>query len=68
MNIHEIDGAAVREVVGALCPKVISSQATLCWHKKLLLRPTSVAHWRRPTDFKPGKVFLLSTICAQRRA
>jgi len=52
MNIHELDGApAVRGLVGALRPKVTSSQAMSCWHRKLRWRPTSVARWPWRTDF-----------------
>src|SRR5258706_8157976 len=36
---------AVRVLVGVLRPKVISSQATSCWRRKLRWRPTSVARW-----------------------
>src|SRR6267142_7086156 len=42
---------AVRVLVGALRPKVISSQATSCWHRKLRWRPTNVARWPWRTDF-----------------
>jgi hypothetical protein len=44
MNIHELDGV--------LRPKVISSQATSCWRRKLRWRPTSVARWPWRTDFQ----------------
>src|SRR5258708_38553898 len=42
---------AVRVLVGALRPKVTSSQAMSCWHRKLRWRPTSVARWPWRTDF-----------------
>src|SRR5712664_732231 len=42
---------AVHVLVGALRPKVISSQATSCWHRKLRWRPTSVVHWPWRTNF-----------------
>src|SRR5229473_7437354 len=38
-------------LAGALHPKVTSSQATSCWHRKLRWRPTSVARWPWRTDF-----------------
>ena len=43
MNIHELDGSGRRVLAGVLRPKVTSSQATSCWHRKLRWRPTSVA-------------------------
>ena len=42
MNIQSSTAPAVHVLVGALRPKVISSQATSCWHRKLRWRLTSV--------------------------
>src|SRR5882762_8778667 len=42
---------AARVLAGVLRPKVTSSQATSCWHRKLRWRPTSVVRWPWRTDF-----------------
>src|SRR5216684_6596853 len=47
---------AVRVLAGASRPKVTSSQAMSCWHRKLRWRPTSVPRWPWLTNFRCQRV------------
>ena len=44
---------ADRGLAGASCLRIISSQATSCWPRRLLWKPTSGARWRWRITLRP---------------